>query len=166
MDLASILRGMLADVEAEEAAQNSKGESYTNRGDGSQNITRRKTNSGQKSGDRTTYNFTTNNYSLRSAQKKIPPRNKTSDMSLYTNNSLPDISNTPIFYGDTPTFHGDSNENIHQNQNPIFLSTIPNLVSSSGVVYQNSNVMFLPKIPKEDKDPYIRINNHFYKKKY
>jgi len=117
MDLASILRGMLADVEAEEAAQNSKGESYTNHGDGSQNITGSKNNSGEKAGDRTYYKFVTYNYRAPSAppaKKKTPPRNKTSNMP-FDKNKNPDISNTPIFYGGTPTFHGDSNGNMHQN---------------------------------------------------
>ncbi|ESW19346.1 hypothetical protein PHAVU_006G116800 [Phaseolus vulgaris] len=115
MDLASILRGMLAYVEAEEAAQNSKGDvkSYTNRGDGSQNITGSKNNSGEKAGDRTYYKFITYNYSS-PAKKKTPPRNKTSNMPFDTNKS-PHLNNSLIFYEDTPTFHGDSNGNIHQN---------------------------------------------------
>ncbi|KAK7332704.1 hypothetical protein VNO80_29459 [Phaseolus coccineus] len=84
-----VFRFFALHLEAEEAAQNSIGDvnSYTNHGDGTQNITRRKSNSGPKSGDRTTYNIT-NNYPARPAKKKTPSRNKS-----------PDIRNTPIVYG-------------------------------------------------------------------
>jgi len=84
---------MLEDMEAEGAAQNSRDDvnSYTNRGDGSQNITGRKSNSGKKAGDRI-YNIT-NNYATPPAKKKTTPRKKTSNISYDTNES-PYMSNS------------------------------------------------------------------------
>ena len=63
MALTSQLRNLLAALEAEEAAQKSKGKvnTYTNHGDGFQNITGTKTNSGAYSGDGNTHHAT-NNY--------------------------------------------------------------------------------------------------------
>ncbi|CAJ1963210.1 unnamed protein product [Sphenostylis stenocarpa] len=88
MDFTGMLRDMLADMEAQEADLNS----YNNHGEGSQNISGRKNNSGEKSGDRTIYNIT---YNVRhSPKKKTPPRNKSSDMRFDIDRSLALRSNT------------------------------------------------------------------------
>ncbi|TKY72512.1 hypothetical protein E2542_SST01253 [Spatholobus suberectus] len=63
MALTDQLRNLLAALEAEEAAKNSKGNvnSYTNHGDGFQNITGNKTNSGAYAGDGNSHHVSNNN---------------------------------------------------------------------------------------------------------
>ncbi|KAK7412888.1 hypothetical protein VNO78_04611 [Psophocarpus tetragonolobus] len=62
MALASQLRSLLAAIEAEEAAEKSKRNvnTYTNHGDGFQNITGTKHNSGAYSGDGNTHHVSNN----------------------------------------------------------------------------------------------------------
>ncbi|KAK8468787.1 hypothetical protein PHAVU_006G116700 [Phaseolus vulgaris] len=152
MDLASKLRGMLADVEAKEAAQNSKGyvKSYTNRGDGSQNITGRKSNSGQKSGDRTTYNIT-NNYAARPAKKKTPPRNNTSKNKSFDTNKTPHLTNSPIIN------FGALDENIYQKSNMSF-HTDNDKNKGPDISHSNSPIIYFGDL---DQNAYQKSNMSF-----